>query len=89
MRTAGYSLLDHMRNRHNLDKMKVTPITDCVNSYSQNWLQRKKEWTEPGFQNRCFDMPHWTTTARKSEEKTVGDRNRPLGLILEWKMMMN
>jgi hypothetical protein len=36
-------------------------------------------------------MPHWTTTARKTEEKMVGDRNRPLGLVLEWKkrkMMM-
>jgi hypothetical protein len=27
-------------------------------------------------------------TARKTEEKMVGDRNRPLGLILEWMMMM-
>jgi hypothetical protein len=33
-------------------------------------------------------MPHWTTTARKIKEKMVGDRNRPLGLVLEWKMMM-
>jgi hypothetical protein len=31
---------------------------------------------------------YWTTTARKTKEKTVGDRNRPAGLILEWKMMM-
>jgi hypothetical protein len=28
------------------------------------------------------------TTARKTKEKMVGDRNRPLGLILEWKMMI-
>jgi hypothetical protein len=33
-------------------------------------------------------MPHWTTTAGKTKEKMVGDRNRPLGLILEWKMML-
>jgi hypothetical protein len=32
--------------------------------------------------------PHWTTNARKTEEKMVGDCNKPLGLILEWKMMM-
>jgi hypothetical protein len=33
-------------------------------------------------------MPHWTTTARKTEEKMAGDRNRALGLILDGKMMM-
>jgi hypothetical protein len=27
-------------------------------------------------------------TARKTEEKMIGDRNRLLGLILEWMMMM-
>jgi hypothetical protein len=27
-------------------------------------------------------------TARKTKEKLVGVHNRPLGLILEWKMMM-
>jgi hypothetical protein len=32
--------------------------------------------------------PHWMMTARKTKDKMVGDRNRPLGLILEWKMMM-
>jgi hypothetical protein len=32
--------------------------------------------------------PHRTKTARKTKEKMVGDCNRPLGLILEWKMMM-
>jgi hypothetical protein len=31
--------------------------------------------------------PHWTT-ARKTKEKMVGDCNRPLALILEWKIMM-
>jgi hypothetical protein len=30
----------------------------------------------------------WTTTVRKSKQKTDADRNRSLGLILEWKVMM-
>jgi hypothetical protein len=34
--TVGYSLLGSMRNEHILDKMKVTPITECVNNYRQN-----------------------------------------------------
>jgi hypothetical protein len=33
-------------------------------------------------------MSHWTTTARKTEEKMVGGRNRPQGLIQEWQMMI-
>jgi hypothetical protein len=33
-------------------------------------------------------MPRWTTTARKTEEKMVGNSNRPLGLILEWKIII-
>jgi hypothetical protein len=41
-RTAGYSLLDQMRNKYVLDKMKVTPITEYVNKYRQNWLQHGK-----------------------------------------------
>jgi hypothetical protein len=41
-RTASYSLLDHMKNKHILDKMKVTPVTDYVNNYRQNWLQHVK-----------------------------------------------
>jgi hypothetical protein len=40
--TAGYSLLEHMRNEHTLDKMKVTPMTEYVNNYRQNWLQHVK-----------------------------------------------
>jgi hypothetical protein len=32
IRTAGYSLLDHMRNKHILDKLKVTSITVNVNN---------------------------------------------------------
>jgi hypothetical protein len=31
---------------------------------------------------------HWTTTARKTKEEMVVDSNRPLYLVLEWKMMM-
>jgi hypothetical protein len=34
-----------------------------------------------------FYGTRWTTTARKTKEKMVGDR-RPLGLIEEWNMMM-
>jgi hypothetical protein len=34
-RTADYSLLDHKRDKHILDKMKVTPITEYVNKYRQ------------------------------------------------------
>jgi hypothetical protein len=41
-RTAGYSLLDNMRNKHILDKMKVTSVTEYVNNYKQNWLQHVK-----------------------------------------------
>jgi hypothetical protein len=41
-RTAGYSLSDRMRNKHILDKTKVTPITEYVNKYRQNWLQHVK-----------------------------------------------
>jgi hypothetical protein len=28
-RTVGYSQSDHMKNKHILDKMKITPITEC------------------------------------------------------------
>jgi hypothetical protein len=28
-------------------------------------------------------------TARKTKEKRVGDCNKPIGLILEWKMMID
>jgi hypothetical protein len=56
-RTAGYSLLDYMRNEHILGKTKSTPITEYVNNYRQIWLQHVNEWTEPGFQNNFFDTP--------------------------------
>jgi hypothetical protein len=42
-RTAGYSLLDHMRNKHIFDKMKVTLITEYFNNYILNWLQYVKK----------------------------------------------
>jgi hypothetical protein len=35
-RITGYSLLDHIRNKSILDKIKVTPITEYANSYKQN-----------------------------------------------------
>jgi hypothetical protein len=31
---------------------------------------------------------HWTTIARKTEDKMVGDCSRPPGLIMEWNMMI-
>jgi hypothetical protein len=65
-------------------------VAEYFNDYRQNWLQHvKKKLTELALQNKFFDMPHWTTTARKSKEKMVGVRNRPLGLVLEWKMMFS
>jgi hypothetical protein len=36
--------------------MKVTPVTEYVNNYRQNWLQHVKNG-QPGFQNKYFDMP--------------------------------
>jgi hypothetical protein len=63
--------------------MKVTSITEYVNNLVTTCKKNR-----PGFHNKYFDMPHWTTTARKTEEKMVGDCNRPLGLILEWKKKM-
>jgi hypothetical protein len=41
-RNAGYSLLDRIRNKHILDKMKVTPIREYLNNYRQNSLQHVK-----------------------------------------------
>jgi hypothetical protein len=89
-RTAGYSLLDHVRNKHIfLDKVKVTPKTEYVNNYRQNWLHHIKRMDRARIPKQMFQYsPHWTTTARKTEKKMVGDHNRPLGLILEWKIRM-
>jgi hypothetical protein len=39
-RTADYSVRPH--EKHILVKMKVTPITEYVNNYRQNWLQHVK-----------------------------------------------
>jgi hypothetical protein len=54
MRTAGYSLLDHMRNKHILDKMKVTPITEYVTNYRQNWLQHVKRMDRARIPKQIF-----------------------------------
>jgi hypothetical protein len=35
-RTAGYSLSDHMSDKHISDKIKVTPLTEYVNNHRQN-----------------------------------------------------
>jgi hypothetical protein len=76
-RTAGYSLLDqldHVRNKHILDKVKVIPRREYVNNYRQNWLQHVKRMDGVRIPNQVFRYaPHWTTTARKTEEKMVGD----------------
>jgi hypothetical protein len=71
-RAASYSLLDHMRNKDISDKMKVAPIRKYVNSYRKNSLQHVEK------NGQCQDSktnvsicPHWTTTARKTKEKTV------------------
>jgi hypothetical protein len=42
MRTAGYCLFDHMRNKHISDVIEVTPITEYVKNYKQIWLQHVK-----------------------------------------------
>jgi hypothetical protein len=31
-----------MRNKHILDKIKVTPLTEYIKNYRQNWLQHVK-----------------------------------------------
>jgi hypothetical protein len=56
MRTAGYSLLDHktMRNEYILDKIKVTPITEYVNNYKQNWLQHVKRMDRARIPKQMF-----------------------------------
>jgi hypothetical protein len=48
----------------------------------------KKDGNSQDYKTNVSVWPYWTTTARKTEEKMVGDRNRLLGLLLEWKMTM-
>jgi hypothetical protein len=67
--TSGYSLLGLMRNKHISDKMKVTPITEHVNNYRQNWLQYENEWTEPRFQNKYFDIPPLEDDCQEDERE--------------------
>jgi hypothetical protein len=70
--------MEKFRHNYNLSSLtKLLPLDNML-----------KEWTEPGFQYKCFDIPQRTTTARKTEEKMVADRNRPVGLMLEWKKIM-
>jgi hypothetical protein len=52
-RTEGYSLLDHMRNKQILDKMKVIPITEYVN-YRLNWLQHVKRMDRDSIPRHMF-----------------------------------
>jgi hypothetical protein len=53
-RTARYSLLDHMRNEHIVDKMKVTSITQYINNYRQNWLQHVKRMDRARIPKQIF-----------------------------------
>jgi hypothetical protein len=53
-RTGGYSLSDHTRNEHILDKMKVTKITEYVNNYRQNWLQHLKRMDRARIPKQMF-----------------------------------
>jgi hypothetical protein len=48
----------------------------------------KKDGKNQDYKTNVSVWPYWTTTARKTEEKMVGDRNRLLGLLLEWKIMI-
>jgi hypothetical protein len=63
--------------------MEVTPVTEYINNCIQNLLQHVKRMDRVRIPHKCFDMPHWTTIARKTEEEMVGGCNRPLGLMLE------
>jgi hypothetical protein len=83
VRTSGYSLIDHTRNEHSLDKMKVTPITEYVNKYRKLVTTCKENGQSQYSKTNVSICLHWTTTVRKAEEKMFGDINRPLGLIME------
>jgi len=37
-RRAGYSLLDHTRNEHNLEELKVNLVEKKLGQYKQKWL---------------------------------------------------
>jgi hypothetical protein len=61
----------------------IPPVAEYVNNYRQNWSQHVKRMDIAGIQKRIFRCaPNMTTTARKTDGNMVGDRNRPLGLIL-------
>jgi hypothetical protein len=47
----------------------------------------KKNGQSQDFKTHFLICPNWTT-ARKTKEKVFGDHNRPLGLILEWKVVV-
>jgi hypothetical protein len=69
-RTAGCSLLDHMRNEHILDKMKVTPVTEYVNQTKLATTCVKNGQSQYSKPNVLI-CPCWTATARKTKEKMV------------------
>jgi hypothetical protein len=43
-----------MRNKYILDKMQVTPITEYVNNYRQNWLQHVKRMDRERIPKQMF-----------------------------------
>jgi hypothetical protein len=43
-----------MRNKHILDNMKVTPITEYVNKHRQNWLQHVKRMNRARIPKQMF-----------------------------------
>jgi hypothetical protein len=38
-RTAGYTLLDHKRNKEILEELHVTPLEDKLCTYRHKWFQ--------------------------------------------------
>jgi hypothetical protein len=43
-----------MRNKHILDKIKATPITEYVNNYRQNWLQHVERMDRASIPKQTF-----------------------------------
>jgi hypothetical protein len=73
-RTAGYSVLEHMRNKHILDKNEIQPVTEYVNIYRHNWLQHVKRM------DRARIKKKKKKKKQLDDDCQVGDRYKPLGL---------
>jgi hypothetical protein len=73
MRTAGYCLLDRMRNKHILDEMKVIPVTEYVNNYRQNWLQHVKDMDRARIPKKNVSIcRHWTDHDCQEDRRVDG-----------------